>query len=89
MNICNFIYYKNQPMKNEHKLIIDAISIYLTHHPEIRFWQALFNLWINEFEDKINPENKEYLLRDIHNDRDEDILERIIDNYNYLKNNNI
>ena len=64
-------------MKAEHKAILNILEKYLKEHPEIRFGQALFNLNINEFADKDNPSNKNHLLRDIYNDLDENILNRI------------
>jgi hypothetical protein len=64
-------------MKLEHKTIINLISDYLEKNPEQRFSQALFNLNINQFENQINPEEKEFLLRDIYNDSDEDVVERV------------
>jgi len=64
-------------MKKEHKEILEEISKYLENNPEQRFGQALFNLNINEFADKKNPEWKSFLLRDIYNDRDSEILDNI------------
>lgn len=64
-------------MKKEHKEILEVISKYLEENPEQRFWQALFNLWINEFADKSNPEAKDFLLKDIYNDRDSEIVSKI------------
>ena len=64
-------------MKDEHKAIIEVLTQYLEANPTVRFGQALFNLNINEFADKKHPEERLYLLRDIHNDSDEKILERM------------
>ena len=64
-------------MKKEHEEILDLISNYLSNHPDQRFGQALFNLGINEFSNRINPEIKNYNIRDIHSDSDEQILNRI------------
>ncbi|KAA1241023.1 hypothetical protein [Aquimarina sp. RZ0] len=64
-------------MKKEHQKIIDHISTYLNENPEQRFGQAIFNLKINEFIEEENLINPKYQLRDIHNDSDEKILERI------------
>lgn len=64
-------------MKLEHKTIINLISDYLEKNPEQRFSQALFNLNINQFANQITPEEKEFLLRDIYNDSDEDVAERV------------
>jgi hypothetical protein len=63
---------------NEHsRAILRALEQYLEKDPSIRFGQALFNLGINQFSDPRNPEAKDYLLRDIYNDRDADILDRV------------
>lgn len=64
-------------MKNEHKIIIDLIKNYLEHHPNQRFGQTLFNLGINEFQKTTDERNSNYNIRDIHNDNDTEILERI------------
>src|SRR5690606_506058 len=56
------------------KKIIDIISRYSNENPEQRFAQILFNLGINEFS-KIDNEN--FQLRDIYNDKDDQLLERI------------
>ena len=67
---------KIKPQK-EHKEILDLISDYLSNHYDQRFGQALFNLGINGFVNKMNPEKGNYKMRDIHGDSDKDILERI------------
>lgn len=64
-------------MKKEHKKIIDLLNNYLELYPDQRFGQALFNLGINEFQKTIDPRNPNYNLRDIHNDKDAEILMRI------------
>lgn len=64
-------------MKKEHKEIIALISNYLSKYPDQRFGQALFNLGINEFANRLNPEKENYQIRDIHSDSDERILNRI------------
>jgi len=64
-------------MSKESKKILKAIEQYLEKNPHIRFGQALFNLGINEFADKNNLELKGYLLRDIYNDDDLIVLNRI------------
>ncbi|WKL48338.1 hypothetical protein Q1W71_00895 [Flavobacterium pectinovorum] len=61
-------------MKKEHKIILDLLESYLEKNPSQRFGQALFNLNINEFSE---PRNASYTIRDIHNDNDLDIIERI------------
>jgi vacuolar-type H+-ATPase subunit I/STV1 len=52
--------------------IIQKISKYLEDHPEVRFAQALFNLNVNEFE-----KDGSLIYRDIYNDSDKQILDRI------------
>ncbi len=73
----------NENVKN----ILSEIEKYLSANPNIRFSQALFNLGINEFADKINPNEKENLLRDIYNDADNDIYQKLI-NKNIKLNQN-
>lgn len=57
-----------------HKQILDLIKAYSEKNPNQRFGQILFNLAINQFKNSCNNENE---LRDIYNDSDEQILERI------------
>lgn len=64
-------------MKPEHVAIMNIIEAYLIDHPEMRFGQALFNLGINQFANQVNPILERHLLRDIYNDTDQHILERI------------
>lgn len=64
-------------MTEEHRIILIAIEKELNRNPELRFGQALFNLSINE---SINPENlskADYRMRDIHGDKDSEIITRI------------
>lgn len=60
-----------------HKRILDGISDYLDEHPELRFTQALYNLGINEFKNKDNPEVDNFCFRDNYNDSDKSILAKI------------
>lgn len=64
-------------MKEEHQLIIDLIKQYLAENPSQRFGQALTNLKIIGFADEKQPEKLQYLLRDIYNDTDAEILVRM------------
>jgi hypothetical protein len=64
-------------MKKEHKKIIELIEKYLENQPDLRFGQALFNLKVNEFQETIDDRNPNFDLRDIYNDSDEEIIERI------------
>ncbi|RWX02233.1 hypothetical protein [Flavobacterium cerinum] len=64
-------------MKEEHKIILELLSSYLDKNPEQRFGQAIFNLGINEFQNNSDLKNPNYNLRDIHNDKDTDVIERI------------
>lgn len=63
------------------KEILILIDQYLENNPDIRFAQALFNLDINEFANKIDPEDGNFMLRDPYNDKDSDVLKRIKTNY--------
>ena len=58
-------------MNETQKKILQLISNYLAENPNQRFGQILFNLDINQF----RPNKDE--LKDIYNDLDEEILERI------------
>jgi hypothetical protein len=64
-------------MTNEHRIILKAIEDTLNRDPELRFGQALFNLDIYGFVNSDTPTQPEYKLRDIHGDKDVDIIERI------------
>lgn len=64
-------------MNENQESILLVIKQYLEKNTSIRFTQALFNLGITEFADKNNPEAKGFLLRDIYNDSDIDVLERV------------
>lgn len=67
--------------REEHRLILEHIALYLEASPEQRFGQVLYNLHINEFINVDDPEKGNYALRDIYNDSDNDILRRILDSY--------
>ena len=64
-------------MKTEHKIIFDEIEKYLNDHPDQRFGQALFNLNINQFVNDHNPAKSNHLLRNIYEDSNQEILQRI------------
>lgn len=64
-------------MTEEHKIILNAIEEALNRDPELRFGQALFNLSINQFVNPDNPAEADYRVRDIHGDKDSDIIDRI------------
>jgi hypothetical protein len=64
-------------MKKEHRIILDLLEEYLEKNPSQRFGQALFNLGVNQFQETTDLRNPNYNLRDIHNDHDLDIIERI------------
>lgn len=74
-----------QKLREEHQEIIDLISGFLVNHYDQRFGQALFNLGINEFVNKLNPEKEDYRVRDIHGDSDDKILQRIKFNLDRIK----
>lgn len=81
------IEWKKSIPKKEHKEIINLISEYLANHYDQRFGQALFNLGVNGFVNKLNPEKENYKIRDIHGDSDKEILQRIKDKLNRLEEN--
>ena len=62
-----------------HSKIIKLLSDYLEKNPDQRFTQALFNLGINEFEETntIVKRDVQPILRDVYNDEDEVVLERV------------
>lgn len=69
--------WKKSNPKKEHQEILDLISDYLSNHYDQRFGQAIFNLGINEFVNKIDPEKENFKIRDIHGDTDDNILKRV------------
>lgn len=69
-------WLKSNP-KRKHQQILDLISEYLSMYYDQRFGQALFNLKINEFIDKTTSTEENFVLRDIYNDSDDEIIERI------------
>lgn len=64
-------------MTEDHRIILNAIEEALTRNPDLRFGQALFNLSINEFVNPENPQEADHKMRDIHADKDSDIIARI------------
>ncbi|WP_333852740.1 hypothetical protein [Epilithonimonas sp.] len=58
-------------MTNFQKEIINILSDYASKNPNQRFGQMLFNLDINNFKNEKNE------VKDIYNDSDEEILNRI------------
>jgi hypothetical protein len=60
----------------EHSEILNILTTYLEENPGIRFGQALWNLKVIEFKSEF-PWDDDYALRDIHADKDSDILNRI------------
>lgn len=57
--------------------IIEYIKKHHEEYPDQRFGQILFNMDISQFKNKENPEKDNFRLRDIYNDIDSDIIERI------------
>lgn len=77
---CYINFIKEDKTKDfSNYIILDKIYRYLEEDKDnsLRFGQVLSNLNINEFADKNNPSNKEFLLRDIHNDSSKKILKRM------------
>jgi len=58
--------------------IIKLLLIYKNSNPNLRFGQILFNLGVNKFNNQIEPEKDNYLLKDIYNDTDSEILNRML-----------
>lgn len=72
------VYYFEGLVEPELKnTLLRIIDNYMQRNPKQRFAQVLFNLGINQFADPNNPEAKNFLLRDIYNDLDDDIFFRI------------
>lgn len=67
-------------MNEAKQKILNIIANYCNENPNQRFGQILFNLNINEFK----KDSEE--IRDIHNDSDKKILERIQSRIKQLKN---
>jgi hypothetical protein len=57
--------------------IIQILTEHALEFPTERFGQILFNLDINQFKDRDNPESTNFLYRDIYGDSSEEILKRI------------
>lgn len=57
--------------------IIEYIKKHFEEYPDQRFGQILFNMDITQFVNKENPEKDSFKVRDIYNDIDADIIERI------------
>lgn len=64
-------------MKSEHSTIIQLLTKFLKDQPQQTFGQALFNLGINEFQEDKHSKNSNYKIRNIHNDKDVEIIDRI------------
>jgi hypothetical protein len=68
-------------MKDTHSKIIQILSEFLEKNPEQRFGQALFNLNINQHKydisSIINPSEVSYQMRDIYNDSDKCMADRV------------
>lgn len=64
-------------MTKEQKEILRRLRDYLELHPGQRFGQALFNLNINQFANMQDPIEAKHHMRDIYNDSDETILNRM------------
>lgn len=65
--------------------IIQILTEYAHEFPTERFGQLLFNLDINQFKDRDNPESANFLYRDIYGDSSEEILKRIKERIIYLR----
>lgn len=58
--------------------ILKILKEYSTKNPSQRFGQILFNLNITQFKSQESPEQENYEIRDIYNDCNDTILNRII-----------
>lgn len=72
-------------MKKEYRIILDLLEDYLEKNPSQRFGQALFNLGVNQFQETTDLRNPNYNLRDIYNDADLEIMERIKNRLNLIE----
>lgn len=72
-------------MKKEHRIILDLLEEHLEKNPSQRFGQALFNLNVNQFQETTDLRNPNYNLRDIYNDADLEIMERIKNRLNLIE----
>ncbi len=52
--------------------IVSLISDYLIDNPQIRFWQALVNMWILEYEHDLNGG-----IKDIYYTSDDEVVRRV------------
>jgi hypothetical protein len=69
--------------KESNEIILKILQEEVEKNGEhLRFGQILFNLNINEFSNRINPESGNFLLRDIYNDESSKILDRILKSKN-------
>lgn len=68
---------ETNPQDISNTKILADIAKYMKEAPGLRFGQILFNLDIMQFADQENPENKDNLCRDLHNDSNEAIIKRI------------
>ncbi len=57
--------------------ILELIKSHFEKFPDQRFGQILFNMDISQFVNRENPEIDNFKIRDIYNDKDLDIIERI------------
>lgn len=67
---------KSNP-KKEHQEILNLVSDYLSNHYDQRFGQAMLNLGINEFVNKLDPGKNNFEFRRITGDSDIQIIDRI------------
>ena len=68
---------KSEIMEHRTLEIIEFIKQHYEQYPDQRFGQILFNMDISQFVNKENPEKENFKVRDIYNDLDSDIMERI------------
>ncbi len=65
-------------MTEHHRTIMQLLENYLDMHPDLRFGQALFNLGINQIDVHCVDAPGYMFMRDIYEDSDEIILDRML-----------
>lgn len=70
-------------MNENHFIILALLKQHMDERPDLRFCQILFNLGINEFANKEEPETCDWNFRDNYNDSDTEIIDKLR-NYNII-----
>lgn len=64
-------------METNNQQILTRLTQHLIDFPHKRFGQALMDIGINEWANKLNPQSDSWKLRDIYNDANFEILKRM------------